>query len=234
MTSFTGFSPQTFSFLKNLKDNNFREWFEQHREEFSKDLQHPFINLVSDLAPIMLKMDSLLEIKPPKKMISRIFRDLRFSKDKSPYRSNMWLSFHRSTDDWKQDPTYFFELMPDHYRYGMGFSRPGKKFMNTMRMLIETKPKEFQEINTILLSPSPFRLMGTEYIRQLKPHVEIPPDLMAWYQKKGELYIMASFPIDEIVLSKKLLMKLETDFKKLLPIYNFFWKLKRISDQSDE
>ena len=234
MNSFTGFSPRTFSFLKQLKDNNTRDWFEIHRDQFVNDLQQPFQELVTALTPIMVEIDPLLEIKPPKKMISRIYRDLRFSKDKSPYRANMWLSFHRTTKDWKEDPTFFFELMPDHYCYGMGFSRPRKTFLNAMRTQIEAKPEEFIEINKTLSPHSPFQLMGTNYVRQLKIPIDINPELLNWYQKKSELYVIATYPISEELYSKQILLKLEQQFKSLLPLYEFFWKLKQISDQSNE
>ncbi len=106
--TFSGFTPATFTFLKELKENNTRDWFEAHRDQFNQVLQTPFQNLVVSLIPPMIEIDPQFEIKQPKKMISRIYRDLRFSKDKSPYRPNMWLSFHRITEDWKDEPGFFF------------------------------------------------------------------------------------------------------------------------------
>jgi uncharacterized protein (TIGR02453 family) len=154
--AFSGFSPQTFQFLKDLKANNTRDWFNSHRDLFTDVLQIPFQQLVVALFPVMLEIDPKFEFKEPKKMISRIYRDIRFSKDKSPYRPNMWLSFHRSTKDWKEDPTFFFEIMHDHYRYGMGFSNPNKSFWNNLRERIESNPQEIVQMNLLLAPHSAF------------------------------------------------------------------------------
>lgn len=234
MQEFVGFSPNTFRFLQELKINNTRDWFELHRNQFQTYLQSPFENFVGAILPTLFEIDPNLENKPPKKILSRIYRDLRFSKDKSPYRPNMWASFHRHTKDWKEDPTFFFELMPDHYRYGMGFSRPSKKFMDIMREEIITNPQEFLEMNQLFSPHTPFKLMGIEYIRKLIPCQDINPELEPWYQKKGELYVMAVFPIDEYVSSQKLVQKIADDFQYLTPLYEFFWKLKEKSINNEE
>jgi uncharacterized protein (TIGR02453 family) len=179
----------------------------------------------------MLDIDPQFELKPPKKMISRIYRDLRFSKDKSPYRPNMWLSFHRATTDWKTDPTYFFELMPDHYRYGMGFSRPTKAFLTTLRTKIESHPEDFERMNELLAPNTPFQLMGTDYKRALLPAASISPELMRWYQKKDDIFVMATHPVDETVISSELITRLETDFKSIAPLYAFFWDIKQQAEE---
>jgi uncharacterized protein (TIGR02453 family) len=232
-TAFTGFSQQTFRFLTELKQNNTRDWFEIHRDEFTQVLQVPFQKLVMALTPAMLDLDPQIEIKEPKKMISRIYRDLRFSKDKSPYRPNMWASFHRVTEDWKTEPGFFVELMHDQYRYGMGLSVPTKAFLKTLRHQVETEPHEFEEMN-LLLNKSNFKLMGEEYTRRLVPQTEISPELMSWYQKKSEMYVMVSYPIDQIVYSDALISKIIADFNALQPLYQFFWKIKRNSEQISE
>jgi uncharacterized protein (TIGR02453 family) len=233
MKEFSGFSLDTFKFLQDLKANNTRDWFEGQRDRFVKVLQNPFQEFTLALFPTMFEIDPELENKPPKKMLSRIYRDVRFSKDKSPYRPNMWVNFHRHTKDWKEDPTFFFELMSDHYRYGMGFSRPNKTFMNALRERVEETPAVFLEMNKLLFPPSPFTLRGTEYVRRLIPTKTLKPELDAWFQKKGELYVMAEFPIDDLVISSKLVQKVCRDFKMLYPLYTFFWEIKENITQNE-
>src|SRR4030042_5401605 len=124
-------------------------------------------------------------------MISRIYRDIRFSKDKSPYRPNMWLSFKRATKDWKNDPVYFFELMPDTYRYGVGFYTATKNTMNALRTRIEEAPEDVQQFNILFTPNSGFELLGSQYKRPLKSQVPVPPELMTWYQRK-DLHVMCT------------------------------------------
>ena len=59
----------------------------------------------------MLEIDNLFEIEPKVgKAISRIYRDIRFSKDKTPYRTNAWIAIKRSSKEWKEAPAYYFDL----------------------------------------------------------------------------------------------------------------------------
>ena len=90
------FSENTIIYLNNLNNNNNKTWFEAHRVDYENYLLNPFKGLVEDLKPYMLEIDSCFDLRF-NKCISRIHRDIRFSKDKSPYRSNIWLSFKQDT-----------------------------------------------------------------------------------------------------------------------------------------
>ena len=81
---FSGFTPETIQFLVDLKENNFRQWFEDHRELYEIELLQPFRALVNTLSPAMHNIDSLFEFRTHK-VLSRIYRDIRFSKNKDPY-----------------------------------------------------------------------------------------------------------------------------------------------------
>lgn len=124
---FEGFLPETLEFLGNLEANNNKVWFEMHKQEYQEHLLQPLQDLVVDLSGFILTIDPYFETTPAiNKTISRIHRDTRFSRDKSPYRSTMWITFKRSRKDWKDAPAYFFEISPDSYRYGMGFYSASK------------------------------------------------------------------------------------------------------------
>lgn len=91
---FSGFSPKTLKFLRGLKTNNNKAWFQAHRADYEKYVLQPLRDLVIDLGDFMLDIDPFFEITPSvNKTISRIYRDTRFSKDKSPFRSTVWFTF---------------------------------------------------------------------------------------------------------------------------------------------
>src|SRR5512136_483578 len=119
---FQGFSRATFTFLRDLGRHNDKAWFEAHRTIYEQHVLQPLRDLVSDLADPMLGIDLSFEVEPAVgKTISRIFRDTRFSKDKSPFRDCMWIVFKRSGKDWaRYIPGYFLEITPVSYRYGLG------------------------------------------------------------------------------------------------------------------
>ncbi len=144
---FTGFSPRTLNFLKDLKSNNSKAWFEAHKKDYQSYLPDPLRNLVRYLSKFMLAIDPyLMTIPAINKTISRIYRDTRFSKDKSLFKNVMWITFKRTCKDWKDAPAYFFEISPDFYRYGMGFYSASKSTMDRFREMIDEKPEEFLQV----------------------------------------------------------------------------------------
>jgi uncharacterized protein (TIGR02453 family) len=215
---FKGFSRSTTEFLGNLRENNNKEWFEAHRDHYQTYLREPFEELAADLGPFMLTIDPCFEINP-KKCISRIHRDVRFSRDKSPYRSNLWLAFKRVYKDWKVEPTYFFEIFPDFYRYGMGFYEIPRETLEALRRLIAGNNKEFKKIHSLYRAQHEFVLEGEKYKRILNP--ELPDDLNEWYQRK-EICFICNRNADERLFSAELAEDIARGFQVLAPMYDFF------------
>jgi uncharacterized protein (TIGR02453 family) len=219
---FEGFSGNTIKFLQSLEVNNNKEWFETNREDYQKYLLGPFQELVKELGLSMLSIDPYIEINP-KKCISRIHRDIRFSKDKSPYRANMWLAFKRMYMDWKTEPTYFFEIFPDYYRYGMGFYDVPKETMDKLRELILENNEEFEDVHSIYKQQKIFIMEGEKYKRVLNG--TISDELKEWYQRK-EVYFVCNRSIDDVLFGRGLITELIQGFNLLSPVYNFFLRLR--------
>ena len=89
---FEGFSEETFKFLHGLKANNKKEWFEAHRATYEDDLREPCKRLVSAMSPLFADAKLPL-IADQKRSLFRINRDIRFSKDKSPYKTHIGIVF---------------------------------------------------------------------------------------------------------------------------------------------
>ena len=80
--SFNGFSSEALKFLLENRFNNSKEWYDSHKAIYKQYVYNPFVQLVEELAPTMLEIDSQI-ITVPSKLISRVRRDTRFTKDKS-------------------------------------------------------------------------------------------------------------------------------------------------------
>lgn len=222
--SFNGFSQRTLDFLKNLRVNNNKAWFEAHRGEYQEYLLKPLQNLSADLTEFMLTIDPHFEIRPVVgKTISRIYRDTRFSKDKSPFRDTMWLTFKRPNNDWKDAPAYFFEISPESYRYGMGFYSVGKETMDRLREMIKNKSKEFIKVVSLYSKQKVFVVEGEKYKRILNGN--IPEEFQDWYQMRN-LYLVCNRRIDDSLFSRKLLNDLISGFGLISPLYHFLWTLR--------
>ncbi len=220
---FAGFSQKALTFLKQLKKNNNKLWFDAHKPEFERQVLQPLQALISDLGDFMLAIDPLLEVRPAmNKTISRIYRDTRFSKEKTPYKTTMWITFKRPGENWQNGPAYFFEIAPDGYRFGMGFYRAAKDTMDKFREIIDTKPKEFQKAISFYTRQKDYVVEGEQYKRALAPGKTAAVRL--WYQRKS-FYLVCNRKIDKTLFSSKLAGDLRKGFTLLAPLYFFSWKV---------
>ena len=159
--AFHGFSPHSLAFFEQLAAHNSKPWFEAHRDDYEEYLLEPLKELVSDLTPAMLALDPDLITTPAvDKTISRIYRDTRFSRNKSPYKTCLWITFKRRSPDWKSAPCFFFEISADLCRYGMGFYSAERTTMDNLRRFIETRPDEFRTAIACLAGQDIFNLEG--------------------------------------------------------------------------
>jgi uncharacterized protein (TIGR02453 family) len=221
---FQGFSPEALNFLRDIKFYNSKAWYEEHKQDYRQLLLIPFQNLVSDLSGFMLNIDPQFITTPAvDKTISRIYRDTRFSKDKSLYRDSMWLTFRRPTKDWKEAPAYFFEITPQAYRYGMGFYTAPKTYMDKFRESIKTKPERFLKAITFLNQHN--NLFVVEGERYKKYHGgDLSEEIRDWFQYKS-FYITGNHQIDQSLFSDQLVQDLTAGFGALAPLYTYLWEL---------
>lgn len=222
--NFNGFKQETIKFLLGLKQNNNKAWFEKHRQDYQEYLLKPFQSLVADMSTTMLSLDPGFETRPyVNKTISRIYRDIRFSRDKSPFRPNMWITFKRPQKGWYDAPAYFFELSYDSYRYGMGYYTASSRELAWMRSLIDEGHRDFKEILEIYKSQNLFVLEGEQYKRIMDKNK--PEEINNWYQRKN-MYFVRNKDIDDTLFSQDLIPELDFAFALLKPFYDFFWKLR--------
>ena len=222
---FKGFSLNGLKFLRGLKANNNKAWFEKHREEYKEYVLEPLRNLVSDLGEFMLDIDPRFEIIPAvNKTISRIYRDTRFSRDKSPFRSTVWFTFKNQNKDWTTLVCgYFFELSVNSYRYGMGFYNAAPAIMAKFREMIDENPKDFLKVISFFENQNVFVLEGEKYKRIIDKTK--PEKIQNWYQRKN-MYLVCNRKIDKILFSNKLVDDLIAGFNMIAPLYNYFQKIK--------
>ncbi len=221
---FKGFSKDSITFLKELKKNNNKQWFESHKQDYENLLLTPLKNLVTDMGIFMFSIDSDFEVRPAvNKTISRIYRDTRFSYDKSPYKTSLWITFKRPQKGWKDAPAYFFEMSPKSYRFGMGFYSATPKTMKKFRKLIDKKPKEFQKAISFYSKQKTFVLEGEKYKRIFDETK--PEEIQDWYQRKS-FYLVCNKKIDNALFSKKLEDDLISGFSSLANFYRFLLKVK--------
>lgn len=138
---FNGFSRKTLKFLRKLKANNDKAWFEGHRADYEEFVLQPLRSLVVDLGDFVLDIDPRFEITPAvNKTISRIYRDTKFSKDKSPFRSTVWITSKNMylVCNKKVDDMLFSSKLVDDLVFGFNMIAPFYHYLQKLILEIKT------------------------------------------------------------------------------------------------
>ncbi|HBX46568.1 DUF2461 domain-containing protein [Limibacterium fermenti] len=214
---FTGFRAETFRFLRDLEENNYKEWFEAHRTVYETQLLEPFRALISAVSPAMTTIDPAFEMRPHK-VLSRIYRDTRFSKDKRPYRTHLWMTFQRSTTHWESFPGYYMSLDTERCEWGMGLFSPVRKIMDQFREAVTQEKESFKEI-ALEVFEAGYETQGEKYVRPIAN--DLSDFYQPWLQGKS-IYVNKSFPLtDERIYSDALAHSMIEDFSRLAGLYHF-------------
>lgn len=216
---FKGFSPNTFQFFSDLKKNNNKEWFDAHKHVYESALLSPLKGLFHALYPIMYNIDNEFEMRAHR-AISRVYRDVRFSHNKEPYKTFMWMAFQRPVrrDEWKDYPGYFLELGENTYTLGLGLFQPKKKVMDNLRDAIIYESEQFQRVTQETVLDRGYTVNGEEYKRPLAN--DLPEYFQQWFQRKG-VWVQKVRPIGEELYSKSFVDLVIEDFKALEWLYGF-------------
>lgn len=216
---FKGFTPKTFQFFKDLKANNNKEWFDAHKHIYESELMVPLKALFQAMTPAMSNIDSGFEARSHR-AISRIYRDIRFSKDKTPYRDFMWMSFQCPVvrEEWKDYPGYFLDIREDSYGLGLGLFQPKKKVMDNWRDAIIYESEEFQRVTQKAVLDRGYVVNGEEYKRPLEN--DLPEYFQPWMQRKG-IWVEKTRPIGEELYSGNFADMVIEDFTEMEWLYKF-------------
>jgi uncharacterized protein (TIGR02453 family) len=137
-------NPSTIQFLQRLKKNNTKAWFDENRQHYAEAKEN-YLEFVQDVLGRMKKIDSSLADLEPKQCVFRINRDVRFSKNKDPYKTNMGASFSKGGKK-VQCAGYYFHLEPGGSFIGGGFWMPMAPELNKIRQEIDYSFEEFSKI----------------------------------------------------------------------------------------
>jgi len=218
---FHGFTKDTIRFFEELAMNNNTTWFATNKDRYTHQVMKEFRELAGYLHPVIMIIDPHLETRP-EKSISRIYRDVRFSHNKSPYKTSIWITYKRPTPTWQDHPSYFFELSGNTYRYGMGFYSATRTTMDLFRESINKNPGIFLRTFNTILDEGSFVIEGDMYKKRI-PN-DLPEELQVWYQRKN-MYLVCNRKIEDDLFSDTVFFTLQKGFERLAPFYYFLWGL---------
>src|SRR6188768_1481751 len=137
--------PSTLKFLKSLNKNNNKPWFEEHKVDY-QDAKADFESVVQQILDGLYKVEPELVGLQVKDCTFRIYKDVRFAKDKTPYKTNMGASFSPGGKKTPR-PGYYFHLEPGGNTFaGGGMWMPEAAVLKKVRQEIDYNFEEFQQI----------------------------------------------------------------------------------------
>lgn len=214
---FSGFTDETVRMLMDLKFHNYTSYFHENHDRYIKDVQQPFYELIQDLSETALAIDPQMEVRPHK-CLSRIHRDTRFSKDKSPYRDHLWFLFRRKAEPREQSLNLFFEFGPDRLNWGMGFWGENRNAMDQFRRRMVAYPKQVLSVIHSMNMPSRHLSLDATYFKRLDIPKDIPNELVMWYPIRNMFICKEQVPY-EAAFSSSLFTMIKEDYDTLEPLY---------------
>lgn len=209
---------ETLDFLKKLDKNNNREWFNKHKDNFlaaKDDIAALTGSLINEIA----KFDTAISGTLPEDCVFRIYRDIRFSKDKSPYKNNLG-AYIAPGGRKSASPGYYFHIQPGQCFVAGGKHMPNSGELLKVRKTIEGRADEFYKI----LKAKSFRdRFGELHGQKLKMMPKgFPPDHRAIeYLKMKSFNAYRQYGDDKVVLSKDYPKMLASDAKGMFPLVEF-------------
>jgi uncharacterized protein (TIGR02453 family) len=220
MARFPGFPKQGLTFLQELKENNDREWFTPRKAVFEESVKAPMVALVEAVNGELASFapEYLTE---PARAVYRIYRDTRFSNDKTPYKTHIAANLHKQGADKHAAAGYYFSLGADQIEIAAGVYMPGPEELLRLRQYISGN---FEEFSKLAGDKNVARLMGAlqgdSLARPPKGFAADDPAI-EWIKKKQWHYYKTDMEL-AVALTPKFLPEIVKRLKAMAPMVTFF------------
>ena len=227
-SGFNGFKPEAIQFLRDLAEHNDRAWFQPRKAEYERLLKEPMEALVADLDLRFRERGIPLE-GDPRHSIFRIYRDTRFSRDKSPYKTNIGASLPwvegRTTDGAPHGNGAYLHFQPGRSFAGGGMHMPDRPRLEAFRRAVVDEP---DRVRAALEDPAFLATFGPvgshDTLKRVPPGY--PADHPMAELLKGKDVTFGRTLTDEEFLSPALAETLVNDFATALPVFRFLASLE--------
>lgn len=208
----------TLSFIKDVAENNNREWFAENKHRYEESKAN-VLELVASIIPELSKIDPLISTDlDPKKCLLRIYRDVRFSKNKDPYKNNfgMWFS---SKSKGGNEPGYYLHIQPGLSFIAGGYWMPDAAHLKLIRQEIDYNIGDFKDIINNKNFKTQFKFGGGAALKNA-PKGYDPADPNIEYLKLKSFEASMNLN-DEEFLKPDIVNKLVSSFSTVSPLVAF-------------
>jgi uncharacterized protein (TIGR02453 family) len=215
------FSKGALRFLRQLRQNNKKVWFEAHREDYERDVRDPMRELIEEMDARLLRFAPEIG-GDPKRSMFRIYRDIRFSKDKSPYKTHAacWFNHRRASSKVGSEAPdgsagFYFHLEPGASFVGAGLWMPPRPQLNRIRDAIAEKPDRFEAV-VVALKRRYGGLSDESMLKRMPRGFSEDQPGARWLRHQS--FTSGRKLTDSHVTASSLPSLLEKDFTALLPL----------------
>jgi uncharacterized protein (TIGR02453 family) len=205
------------TFISELKNNNTREWFSANKSWY-EEVKLKFESIVTEVIHGLSAFDKDMQFLTPRDCVFRIYRDIRFSKNKEPYKTHLGASFNKGGRNSKYSG-YYLHLEPGAAFIGGGKWQPSPDLLKAIRYEIYQFPEEFEQI----LNAKPFfsRFGSLSNEKLLRPPKDFPADFKYVELLKYKSYIVGYNVPDHQLLEKDFLSKVVETCKIMHPLIEY-------------
>jgi len=156
------FNTKTIKFLKELDKNNNREWFGENKQRYEDEVRTPAFDYIESMSGHMAKISPhfIVSAKKVGGSMMRVHKDIRFSKDKTPYKTNIGIHFKHARGKDVHAPGFYLHIEPGEAFLAAGIWRPESSTLRNVRTLIDEYPKEWTKLAKKLTGKDGFEFGG--------------------------------------------------------------------------
>lgn len=220
---FDGFPKEGIKFLKELKKNNNRQWFQAHKEEYETFVKLPMQSLIVALKGEFSKFAPEIELHPKRSMF-RIYRDIRFSKNKAPYKAHVAAVFH-PRGHWQESAGYYLHIEPGEVFLGGGIYMPPNDLLRDIRQAIVEHSGDFLSIVGDNSFRRRFGELEGDKLQRVPQGFETTHPMAGWLKYKW-LYAGVTWP-HEKSFSPKFVREAAQIYQHVTPLVRFLNKALR-------
>jgi len=215
----TKITPETLQFLTTLKSNNNRDWFQTHKPDYEKARKN-FEAFASVLLDNLKSFDETFQNIEIKQCLFRIYRDVRFSPNKEPYKTHFGVYFAKNGGKNSHFAGYYFHLDPEESFFGGGIYMPLPEYLKLIRKEIYYQIDEFK---TIINAPSFAQYYdGIEEIEKLKKApVDFPKDFPDIELLKNKHFFASHYYNPQDALKEDFVNDVVNGFRAVKPLVDF-------------
>jgi uncharacterized protein (TIGR02453 family) len=146
MTDIAHFTPELFELLRQLKRHNNRDWFARNKARYEQVVRNPALLVIAAVTPRLSRLSRKVAAGPLKGSLFRIYRDIRFSSDKRPFKTHVGIQFTLATGKDVHAPCYYLHLEPDGCFVAAGVWHPDASALTQIRSAIVSNPQQWKKV----------------------------------------------------------------------------------------